>query len=59
MDEIEINEDESFPEAQLDKFESDPVFYKKFVKSVEEVVNGNFPLVSLTTRLLCTPCLFS
>jgi hypothetical protein len=45
MNEVEIDEGENFTPAQIKRFESDPVFYKKFVKAVEEVVNGNFPLV--------------
>ncbi|KAJ4252917.1 hypothetical protein NW762_010823 [Fusarium torreyae] len=50
IQEIELNDDESFPAAQLDRFESDPVFYRKFIKSVEEVVNGNFPLTLKDTE---------
>lgn len=45
--EVEINEDEGFSKAQIERFKSDPVFYRKFIKAIEEVVNGNFPLVSL------------
>lgn len=43
---VEINEDEGFSKAQIERFKSDPVFYRKFIKAIEEVVNGNFPLVS-------------
>ncbi|KAH6975459.1 hypothetical protein BKA56DRAFT_89961 [Ilyonectria sp. MPI-CAGE-AT-0026] len=41
---VEINEDEGFSKAQIERFMSDPVFYRKFIKAIEEVVNGNFPL---------------
>lgn len=46
LDEVGLKENADFTEAQTERFKSDPVFYKKFVKAVEEVVNGNFPLVS-------------
>ncbi|KPM39821.1 putative sterigmatocystin biosynthesis monooxygenase stcW [Neonectria ditissima] len=44
LQEIEMNDDETFSTAQIDRFKSDPAFYRKFVKAIEEVVNGNFPL---------------
>lgn len=46
LDEVSMKENADFTEAQIERFKSDPEFYKKFVKAVEEVVNGNFPLVS-------------
>lgn len=48
LSEIEMNPDETFSDAQIKQFESDPAFYRRFVKATEEVVNGNFPLVSLS-----------
>lgn len=57
LSEVSMDEDSNFTESQIERFKSDPVFYQKFVKAVEEVVNGNFPLVctvslELTFRLL-------
>lgn len=46
LDQIELDANEKFTPRQIEKFRSDPAFYKKFVKSVEEEVNGNFPIVS-------------
>ncbi|KAJ3541904.1 hypothetical protein NM208_g4383 [Fusarium decemcellulare] len=50
INEIEMNYDESFTQAQIERFESDPALYRRFVKSVEEVVNGNFPLTLKDTQ---------
>ncbi|KAK7403357.1 hypothetical protein QQX98_010878 [Neonectria punicea] len=44
LKEIEMNDDKTFSTAQINRFKSDPAFYNKFVKAIEEVVNGNFPL---------------
>ncbi|KAH7152645.1 hypothetical protein EDB81DRAFT_647222 [Dactylonectria macrodidyma] len=44
LSQVEINENEGFSKAQIERFKSDPVFYRKFIKAIEEVVNGNFPL---------------
>jgi hypothetical protein len=46
LSDVGLEENADFTEAQIDRFKSDPEFYKKFVKDVEEIVNGNFPLVS-------------
>ncbi|KAJ4176313.1 hypothetical protein NW755_014487 [Fusarium falciforme] len=50
LDEVGLKENSDFTEAQIERFKSDPVFYKKFVKAVEEVVNGNFPLTLKDTE---------
>ncbi|KAL0935781.1 monooxygenase [Colletotrichum truncatum] len=47
IEEVEIDEDQDFTPAQVQRFKTDPAFYRKFVKAVEEVVNGNFPLQTL------------
>lgn len=47
MGQIKVDEKGDFTEAQIERFKSDPVFYKKFVKLIEEDVNGNFPIVSI------------
>ncbi|PLB40928.1 flavin-containing monooxygenase [Aspergillus candidus] len=44
LDQIELDANEKFTPRQIEKFRSDPAFYKRFVKSVEEEVNGNFPI---------------
>ncbi|KAI8165834.1 FAD-binding monooxygenase moxY [Colletotrichum sp. SAR 10_70] len=46
LGEVGMRENADFTEAQIDRFKTDPIFYKKFVKAVEEVVNGNFPIVT-------------
>lgn len=46
MEEIELKENGDFTQSQIGKFKSDPDFYRKFVKAIEENVNSNFPLVS-------------
>jgi len=51
MEQIELDDDERFTPAQIEKFKSDPEFYKKFVKAIEEQVNSNFFIVS--RPLLC------
>ncbi|KAK1512517.1 monooxygenase [Colletotrichum costaricense] len=45
MEQIELDDDENFTPAQIDKFKSDPALYKSFVKAIEEQVNNNFFLV--------------
>ncbi|KAF4867728.1 FAD-binding monooxygenase moxY [Colletotrichum siamense] len=44
LGEVGMRENADFTEAQIERFKTDPTFYKKFVKAVEEVVNGNFPI---------------
>lgn len=47
LEQIEIDEDEKFTPGQIAKFKADPESYLKFVKGVEEEVNGNFPIVNI------------
>ena len=49
MSQIELEDKCDFTPTQIEKFKSDPAFYRTFVKQIEEDVNGNFPLVSLIT----------
>ncbi|KAH8675791.1 hypothetical protein BX600DRAFT_432344 [Xylariales sp. PMI_506] len=42
---IEMDEKENFTAAQIEKFKSDPQFYKKFVKIVEKDISSAFPVV--------------
>ncbi|KAK1636390.1 flavin-binding monooxygenase [Colletotrichum phormii] len=46
MEQIELDEDENFTPAQIEKFKSDPALYKSFVKAIEEQVNNNFFIVA-------------
>jgi hypothetical protein len=49
MSQIELNEREQFTPSQIEKFKADPEFYWKFIKAIEVEVNGNFPIVSLSS----------
>lgn len=49
LKDIEMDEAENFSQATIDKFKSDPAFYRSFVKKLEKEVNSTFPIVS--TRL--------
>ncbi|KAH6876607.1 hypothetical protein B0T10DRAFT_414468 [Thelonectria olida] len=51
LSEVGLEENADFTQAQIDRFKSDPGFYKKFIKEVEEIVNGNFPLTLKDTEL--------
>ncbi|KAH8902042.1 FAD/NAD(P)-binding domain-containing protein [Coniochaeta sp. PMI_546] len=44
LSELEVNPDGTFPPSQIARFKADREFYRKFVKAVEEIVNGNFPV---------------
>lgn len=46
MEQIELDEDERFTSAQIERFKSDPQLYKLFVKAIEEQVSSNFSIVS-------------
>lgn len=46
LPEIELDASENFSAAQKERFRSDPVFYRKFVKAIEKDLSGTFPLVS-------------
>ena len=43
---IEMDKEENFSQGQIDKFNSDPEYYRHFVKAIEKEVNGAFPIVS-------------
>ncbi|KAK3935553.1 hypothetical protein QBC46DRAFT_358167 [Diplogelasinospora grovesii] len=45
LSEVELDENECFTPAQIARFKADPQFYRRFVKSVEQEVNGNYPLM--------------
>jgi hypothetical protein len=46
LTQIEVDEKENFTPAQIERFKSDPEFYKKFIKAIEKDLNGAFPIVS-------------
>lgn len=45
---IELDDEENFSQDTIDKFKTDPDFYRAFVKGIEEEINGAFPAVSKT-----------
>ncbi|KAG5655129.1 hypothetical protein KAF25_001902 [Fusarium avenaceum] len=49
MRQIELNERNEFTPNQIEQFKSDPDFYLKFIKTIEEQVNGNFPVILKNT----------
>jgi hypothetical protein len=46
LSQIEIDNQENFSASQIERFKSDPQFYKTFVKAIERDINGAFPMVS-------------
>lgn len=50
LKEITIDEQENFSPEQINKFQEDEDFYRRFVKGIEKDSSGNFRLVGL---LLC------
>ena len=52
LKEIEMDREENFSQAQIDKFRSDPQLYRRFVKAIEREVNGAFPIVSMLSNLV-------
>jgi hypothetical protein len=47
LSKIQMDAQENFSQETIDKFQSDPEFYREFVKKVEAEVNNAFPVVSL------------
>ncbi|PLB53855.1 FAD/NAD(P)-binding domain-containing protein [Aspergillus steynii IBT 23096] len=45
LENIQIDSNGKFTPQQIEKFRSDPVLYRRFVKAMEVRVNGNFPIV--------------
>jgi hypothetical protein len=46
LSKIELDEHENFSQATIEKFKSDPEFYRSFVKGIEKEVNDGFRIVS-------------
>ncbi|CAK7228412.1 hypothetical protein SBRCBS47491_006896 [Sporothrix bragantina] len=42
---IELDDDENFTPEQVARFQSDPAFYRSFVKTIEKETNSNFPIM--------------
>lgn len=42
---IQMDEQENFSQETIAKFQSDPEFYRQFVKKIEVEVNNAFPIV--------------
>ena len=51
LKEIDIDDQENFSKEQIDKFNTDPDFYRRFVKAIEKEVNGAFPIVSFSISM--------
>lgn len=45
---IDLDDKENFSQETIEKFKTDPVFYRAFVKGIEGEINGTFPTVSET-----------
>lgn len=43
---IELDANENFTPAQIEKFKDDPEFYLEFIKTIEKDSNGAFAVVS-------------
>jgi len=46
LSKIQMDAEENFSPETIEKFQSDPEFYREFVKKVEAEVNNAFPVVS-------------
>ena len=45
LSQLELDAQENFSQATIDRFKSDPEFYRFFVKGIEKEVNNAFPIV--------------
>lgn len=50
-DKIQLDAEENFSEETIEKFKSDPEFYRDFVKRIEVEVNSAFPVVGLSLSI--------
>jgi len=46
MSKIQMDSQDNFSQETIEKFKSDPEFYRTFVKEIEALVNNTFPIVS-------------
>ncbi|KAI0154842.1 hypothetical protein GGR57DRAFT_502038 [Xylariaceae sp. FL1272] len=42
---LELDDKENFSAAQMERFKSDPAFYRDFIKTIERDINGAFPML--------------
>ncbi|KAI0842840.1 FAD/NAD(P)-binding domain-containing protein [Hypoxylon sp. FL0890] len=45
LSQVEFDEKENFTQRQMERFKTDPAFYRKFIKTIERDSNGAFALV--------------
>jgi hypothetical protein len=45
LSKIQMDAQENFSQETIEKFQSDPDFYREFVKKIEAEVNNAFPIV--------------
>jgi hypothetical protein len=45
LTQIEMDQKENFTPDQIERFKSDPEFYREFVKTIEKDLNGAFSIV--------------
>lgn len=45
LSELELDQNNNFSAAQIEKFKNDPELYKRFVKAIELDLNGAFAMV--------------
>ncbi|KAK0618273.1 hypothetical protein B0T17DRAFT_331851 [Bombardia bombarda] len=51
LNKIELDEKENFSQNTIEKFKSDPEFYRTFVKGIEAEVNNTFPIIEKNSRI--------
>lgn len=56
LSQLELDKEENFSAAQIEKFKNDSEFYKKFVKTIELDLNGAFSIVGIKCfpQTICT-----
>jgi hypothetical protein len=47
LSKIQMDPHENFAQETVERFKSDPDFYREFVKKIEAEVNNAFPVVSM------------
>ena len=48
LTQLDMDKRENFSPEQIEKFKSQPEFYRDFVKAIEKEISGAFPVVSPT-----------
>lgn len=52
LTQLDMDKQENFSPEQIERFKSQPDFYRDFVKTIEKDTNGTFPVVSPLTSWL-------